>query len=369
LAALAAAIAPVLTLGASGVSAAGSQATWEQWLHLPGVFDVAGPRRDGQLVAAVHSGLVLVSPSGTTRAFAPAYSAPDGSESYIALSPGIAVDGAGCRFARDEVLALDLRGTPPGVARIGADGTVTHLADVPGASTLTGIALDTVGGFGHRLVVTGPATQPGRTEVAAVDCRGGVRQIGLVDTPLEGGMALAPRDFGPYGGQLIAPDEGGGSIYAVSPTGRLSTVAASGVPAGGDIGVESAGFVPASGATAAYMADRGTPGNPHPGTDSVLRLRGTALTAAGVGPGDLLVGTEGGATVVRVRCAPGCAAAVVATGPPAAHGEGRLLAVARARGRGSAGPGAVVLSVAALAVAVGSFVAVARRRRGRAGGI
>src|SRR5205823_5183932 len=108
----------------------------------------------------------------------------------------------------------------------------------------------------------------------------------------EGGIAVAPRDFGTFGGELIAPDEGNGSIYAVSPRGHLRTVAASGVPAGGDIGVESAGFVPPSGAAAAYLADRGTPGNPHPGTDSVLRLTGAALSTAGVRPRDLLVGTE-----------------------------------------------------------------------------
>src|SRR5206468_3686038 len=100
------------------------------------------------------------------------------------------------------------------------------------------------------------------------------------------------------------------------------------LPAGGDIGVESAGFVPAR-ATAAYLSDRGTPGNPHPGTDSILRLSGTALSDARIRAGDLLVATEGGATVIRVRCAPQCATSVVATGPPAAHGEGRLLVVAR----------------------------------------
>ena len=55
------------------------------------------------------------------------------------------------------------------------------------------------------------------------------------------------------------------SIYAASPEGQLSMVAASGVPHGDDIGVESVGFVPATGASAAYLADRSTPrsGKPH----------------------------------------------------------------------------------------------------------
>ena len=141
---------------------------------------------------------------------------------------------------------------------------------MPGVSTLTGITLDTVGAFGHRLLVIGPS-QSRKTEVTAVDCRGRATSIGTVDVPLEGGITVAPRSFGSYGGQLIAADELGGSIYAISPGGRLSTVTRSDLPAGQDVGVESAGFVPGR-AAAAYLADRGTPGNPHQGTDSVLRL-------------------------------------------------------------------------------------------------
>jgi hypothetical protein len=296
-------------------------------MHLPGVFDLAGPRSDGLLVAAVHSRLLLLSSSGAQREFAPQYSAPDGSESYIALSPGLPVESAGCAFARDELLALDLKATPPGVARVGVDGAVSHLATVDGASTLSGIALDTVGDFGHRLLVVGPSGQ-GHTLVAAVDCKGTVTPVGVVATSLEGGIALAPHGFGHFGGQLIAPNEGNGTVYAVSSKGVLSAVAASGVPAGGDIGVESVGVVPAGRAAAAYVADRGTPGNPHPGTDSVLRLTGSALSAAGVQAGDVLVATEGGDTMVDIRCAPACTPTVVANGPPTAHGEGRLLVVA-----------------------------------------
>jgi hypothetical protein len=100
-----------------------------------------------------------------------------------------------------------------------------------------------------------------------VDCRGGVTSIGTVATNLEGGMVVAPRTFGAFGGQLIVANEGDGSIYAVSSQGQLSTVIASGVPAGPDIGVESLGFVPRTNATA-YLADRGSPPSaaPHPGT-------------------------------------------------------------------------------------------------------
>jgi hypothetical protein len=317
---------------ASAVSTPVSSVTWEQWLHIPGILDLGGPRRDGRVVAAALGQLVLVSPSGMVTDFAPGYSVPEGPESYVAVSPGLAVKDAGCRFGRDVVLALDLRASPPGppgITRISASGIVTHLATVNGASGLGGIALDTVGDFGHRLLVTGPSSG-GHTQVWAIDCRGMVTPIGTVPTALEGGIAVAPRGFGKYGGQLVGPNEGDGSIYAVSKTGQLSKVAESGVPAGGDIGVESVGFVPAARVTA-YLADRGTPvsGQPHPGTDSLLRLNAKALRSIGVRRGDLLVATEGAATVVRIRCAPRCVVDTIATGPLAAHGEGHLLLVPR----------------------------------------
>ena len=329
--ALAAMTLPFLA-AANGTAVAASPSrpvgSWEQWLHLPGVVDLAGPRGDGRLVAAVRGRLMLVSPSGTVRRFAPAYSVPKGPESYITLSPGVAVDGTACSFARDEVLALDLTHTPPGVTRIGADGAVSHLATVSGVATLSGVTLDTVGGFGHRLLVIGRAGH-NKTQISAIDCRGVVTFIGTVRTGLEGGIAVAPRGFGAYGGQLLAANEVNGSIYAISPTGRLTMVAASGVPRGSDIGVESLGFVPATGARAAYLADRGTPRSrkPHPGTNSVLRLRGTAVSVARLPPDDLLVATEGAATVVQIHCDRSCVTTVAATGPKSAHGEGHLLIV------------------------------------------
>ncbi|HEY6377926.1 MAG TPA: hypothetical protein VI316_01975 [Candidatus Dormibacteraeota bacterium] len=371
---------------ASAAATAPSAAQWEKWLHLPGVFDLAGPRADGLLVAAAHSRLSLLSTSGFVTDFAPEYSAPDGSESYIAMSPGLTVVSAGCSFARDDVFALDLKGTPPGVARITAAGSVSRLATVAGASTLSGITFDTLGDFGHRLLVIGPSGS-GHTAVEAIDCRGSVTPVGTVATSLEGGIAVAPRGFGRFAGQLIAANEVAGSVYAVSSVGQLQQVAASGVPAGGDIGVESVGFVPATGAVAAYVADRATPGNPHPGTDSVLRLGGAALAAGGVQPGELLVATEGGDTLVGVRYNGSCVATVLATGPPTAHGEGRLLIVAApttasagvttpgpdtqpaATAAGSTGHTATAVTLSAVAVVLVSgatvAVALARRRRPR----
>ena len=96
------------------------------------------------------------------------------------------------------------------------------------------------------------------------------------------------------------------------------------VPAGGDIGVESAGFVP-PGAAAAYLADRFSAGNRHPGDNAVLRLSAADLARAGIRAGDLLVATEGGAKTIDIRCAATCAIRYVAAGPAIAHAEGHIV--------------------------------------------
>ena len=103
-------------------------------------------------------------------------------------------------------------------------------------------------------------------------------------------------------------------------------MAESGLPTGGDIGVESAGFVPPDfGPTGSVLvADRHTPHNAHPGTDHVLRIAGDPLLAAGVQPGDLLVVTEGGAQTVAVRCGTTCSVRPVAAGPAVSHVEGHV---------------------------------------------
>jgi hypothetical protein len=101
-----------------------------------------------------------------------------------------------------------------------------------------------------------------------------------------------------------------------------------GLPTGGDTGVESAGFVPAGfvgGAGFAYLADRGTPDNPFPGTDSILRLTAAALASAGVEDGDLLVATEGNGTTVAIRCSGGCNTIATIQGTNGGHIEGHIV--------------------------------------------
>ena len=215
-----------------------------------------------------------------------------------------------------------------GVSAVDARGAARPFASLPGRGLENGIALDTTGRFGHRLLVT--ATSGSRTTVYALDCRGSVSVITASAPRVEGGIAVAPASFGRFAGDLIAPDENSGHIYAISPDGRSALVVRSGLARGGDVGVESAGFVPRgfASSSSALVADRRTPGNPHPGDDAVLRINGSSLLAAGVREGDLLVATEGGAETDRIRCAgSSCQVRHVADGPSGAHLEGHIVFV------------------------------------------
>ena len=151
-------------------------------------------------------------------------------------------------------------------------------ASIAAPGLIDGIAFDETGTFGFRLLVV--TTRGRRSAVDAISCHGAVRQVTASAHRVEGGIAVAPMSFGRFAGDLIASDELGGGIWAVTPTGRNLLVAASGLPHGPDTGVESEAFVPA-GRFYALLADRLTPGNPHPGDNVLLRARSAVLFAAG----------------------------------------------------------------------------------------
>jgi len=290
-------------------------ARWTTFVHVSRPLDVAGPRRDGSIVLAAAGHLALLAPNGSARPFASAYRSPGGEEPYIDVAP------PGC-FGADVVYALRLR-PPQGVVRVSADGRVRQLAILSAPGLIDGIAFDRTGAFGRRLLVTINAGR--RTTVEAIDCRGHIQTITQHAPRVEGGLAVAPASFGRFGGDLIAPDEISGVIYAITPGGKSILIGASGLPHGQDIGVESAGFVPAGGRAEALLADRRTPGNRHPGDDVVLGIGRAALAAAGVRAGDLLVAGEGGTLTDAVRCGrAGCQIRRVAVGPRIAHGEGHI---------------------------------------------
>lgn len=320
---------PLLLFGlilVAALPAAATGPTWEHWQNIPGIFDVAGPRTDGSLVVAGSAKLYLVDPAGAVIAFArgpQGYADDAGAEAYLTVSSGHKVTGAGCSFIADDVFVLRVH-SPLGITRIDAQGNATPFATVTGVDSLNGITFDTTGKFGFRLLVSGPSK--GKTLIAAIDCASAVELITNAAPVLEGGLAVAPAGFGAFGGDLIAPDELSGKIYAIGPDGAVSVVAASGLPAGPDTGVEGVAFVP-PGLTRGgelYYSDRSTAGNPHPGTDSLLRLSSSDLVAAGVHDGDLLAATEGGATMIAVSCQATCQVATVVGSPSTSHGEGHI---------------------------------------------
>lgn len=303
-------------------AAPGSRALahWTGRLRVHGVLDLTGPRPDGSIPVAANGHLATLTAGGALRRFAPTYASPPGLEAYIALSSGQRVAGAGCAFAPGSLYALRLN-HGDGVTVIDAHGAVRKFVSLPPSGLENGIAFDTVGRFGHRLLVT--ATRARRTTLFAIDCRGRVRILTRAGPRVEGGLAVAPPSFGRFGGDLIAPDEVSGRLYAFAPDGRADLFAQSGVPHGQDIGVESEGFVPARFGEA-LVADRGTPGNPHPGDNLILGLTQGALTGEGVRPGDLLVVGEGGAETIDVRCRTSCQVKHIANGPAMAHIEGHV---------------------------------------------
>lgn len=304
----------------SGQPASGRLAPWMPAKHLRGVFDLTEPRADGAIVAAVRGRLMALAPGGRALAFASAYAAPAGVETYIALA-GDGAGSAACRFPAATVYALRVRGGN-GVEAISPSGRVRRFVTLPSPGFEDGIAFDTSGRFGHRLLVT--ATHRGRAAVYAIDCPGRVQTITHTAPPVEGGIAVAPLGFGRFGGQLVAPDEHNGNIYAISASGKTTLLAHSSLPNGGDIGVESLGFLPAR-FSHALVADRGTPGNPHPGDNAVLSLTHSALAAAGAKPGELLAVAEASALTIAVRCATRCTVRRIAAGPHPAHIEGHVV--------------------------------------------
>ena len=323
--ALAGAIVP---RGAASPAAARSSGTvaWQHWRHVTGVVDVTGPRSDGRFVVSANGKLFLLRPGNTRLSHYPvsgtAYSASPSLEPYTAVAGARqVVPSARCRFPRDTVYAI-VPAPPTAVLAITPAGRISQLAAIAGVASLNGIAFDTVGRFGGRLLVAG-LTADGHGALVTVDCRGRTRTLTTTAPHLEGGLVVAPTGFGKVAGDLLAPDELEGRIVVLGPDGSVSDLVTPVQPTGPDIGVESLGFVPST-LRDAFVADHLVPGNANPGQDLILRLTPTQLRAVGVRPGDLLVALEGGGKTLDVRCAPSCRVRTIAAAPSGAHVEGSI---------------------------------------------
>lgn len=315
---------------AIAMGSASAPVTWELADPIPHVFDVGGPLSDGSLLAAAGGKLFLLdSVTGAQERFAGGqggYPGAGGEEPYIAVTPIHAA--AHTTFQRDNVFVLQLK-PAGGILRIDSAGVAHQFANVDGVDSLNGITFDQTGAFGFRLLVTGSHAH--HTIVAAIDGDGNVSVITREAPTVEGGIAVAPAGFGRFGGDLIAPDELSGYVYAIAPDGFARVVARPDLARGGDTGVEAAGFIPDGDLSTltVYFADRGTPGNAHPGTDNLLALNGAALARRAVKSGDLLLATEGGAGVVVVRCdMTSCQVTQLIADNGTSHGEGHILVVA-----------------------------------------
>jgi hypothetical protein len=300
---------------------------WQPVTKIAGVVDVGGPRADGWLVVMGAGKLWLVDPLGAATPYPGVYGDDKSAEAYLTvvpqLPPAALTSTVGCSFQRGDVYVLRLH-APLGLNRVDAHGQKSAFATIPNVSSLSGITFDTGGAFGYRVLVTGTAGA-GKSEVAAIDCAGTVTVITRAAPTVEGGLDIAPPSFGAFGGMLIAPDELTGNIFAIGADGSSRTVAASGLAKGADIGVEAVGFVPHGWHGSLYYADRFTKGNPHPGTDNLVALTSDSLAGFGVKEGDLLSATEGGATLIDVRCTTTCTVLPIITSATKAHGEGHLI--------------------------------------------
>jgi len=322
---------------------------WERWASLPGVVDVVGPRPDGALVAAAGGRLFTVGPDGTAAPFS-AYSTEPGPEGYIAMSPGLDVAaGPTCRFEAGDVFVLEPATAPLGVMQVTVDGrSAGRFVDLPGVEALTGIAFDTTGRFGNKLLVAG--RRQNRTTLFSVDCRGRVTVLTDSAPAIGGGMAVAPQMFGEHGGDLIGVDQNSGDVVFVRYDGTNGVLVASGLPVGGEVGVKALGFVPPEflqrGATA-YMADRRTPGPPTVpnggspptvpnggspptvpnGGDGLWRLTDRVLRDVGIDNNDLLVASQAGGRTVVVRCRATCRVLPLGQAAPDARVEGHITVV------------------------------------------
>lgn len=340
-------------------AAASTPPAWQPVAKIAGIMDLGGPRADGWLVAAGNARLYLLDPLGAVTPFAQGpdgYADDKGTEAYITVVPRLPAAAtnstAGCSFQPGDVYILRLH-APLGLTKVDVHGVKSSFANIPNVSGLSGITFDTVGTFGYRILVTSTGAA-GKTEVAAVDCAGTVSVITRTGPAMEGGIEVAPKTFGAFGGMLIAPDELSGNIFAVGADGASKQVAASGMPKGGDIGVEGVAFVPVGWHGSVFYADRLTPGNPHPGTDSVLALTADALKTAGVEEGDLLSVTEGGTTLIDVRCAATCTVTKIITAATKAHGEGHLIFTGTAATTPSPSPSAKAAPAASTSGAGGA---------------
>jgi hypothetical protein len=147
------------------------------------------------------------------RLFAPSISIPSGSissEHYVTSSLGL-----GGFPSRDIYVAAG-----NGILHITNDGTSSNMFVTGLAGPVRGMVFDSVGTFGHDLLV---ATFGG--QVYRVKSSGATRLLASIGDDTEG-MDVAPlgAQFGSFDGQLLVASENSGLLRAISATGKVSVL-------------------------------------------------------------------------------------------------------------------------------------------------
>src|SRR5579864_4522456 len=108
-------------------------AAWAEYRHLPGVVDLAGPRRDGSFLVAAAGRLFVLGRDGMLSPFARGaggYLTATGTEPYLVLAGSGAARGTSCSFGNGTAFALE-PGARPGVVMISPQGRARRFASLP----------------------------------------------------------------------------------------------------------------------------------------------------------------------------------------------------------------------------------------------
>ena len=338
-------IAPlVLVLGLLAAGPASAPPQWEPWTSLPGVVDVAGPNRDGSLVAAAAGRLHLVRPDGTTSPFG-SYAADPGAPTRVAVAHGLDVTGAGCRFELGQVFVLEGQA----VVRVSVDGEPSPFLQPPATDLLTGITFDATGRFGNHLLVAG--RRGDRTVLFSVDCRGRLRTVTDRAPLMAGGIAVAPATFGRHGGDLVGAHESSGDLVFIRFDGASGVLVRPDLPAGRDVGAASVGFVPDD-----FLRRKGSL-HVAGGDGTIWRMTADALGPFGVDENDLVVAGRTGRSAA-VRCRATCVVTALGdAGGSRLQGHVTALLGEEPPGFPRAGAlGTLMLAVSTTIIIVGGFI-------------
>jgi len=155
--------------------------------------------------------ILSIDSTGATSVFA-TLPATGSLEQYLAISPGLGGFPANYVYVTQ---AQTIHQITPDGSTISTFATIPSLA----SSVNVGITFDHIGSFGFDMLVTGTNGQVWR-----VNSSGSATLVGTVPAWIEG-PDVAPLSFAPYGGHVLVAAEQVSTVYAVSPTGTVSTVA------------------------------------------------------------------------------------------------------------------------------------------------